>query len=126
FEQVSIICLCESISFEGGSVNFYGARSTSKFHNQLQGVSLELDAGRSSLRGCRSTFCVNRSTLKVDQSTFTEFDRLVQQKNPNQKLRFLLIPSTQTSDFHAYQSIDQIAQVGGPIVKADALPLLRP
>jgi len=101
-------------------------QSTFTEFDQLQGVSLELDADRSTLRGCRSTFCVDRSTLKMGQSNFTEFDRLVQQKNPNQKLRFLLIPSTQTSDFHAYQSIDQIAQVGGPIVKADALPLLRP
>src|SRR5699024_3782485 len=76
FARVPVNFLCGSINFEGGSVNFYGVGSTSKFHNQLQGVSLELDAGRSTLRGCRSTFCVNRSTLKVDQSASLPFYQL--------------------------------------------------
>src|SRR5699024_7504150 len=71
FARVPVNFLCESINFEGGSVNFYVARSIREFDSRVQGVSLELDAGRSTLRGCRSTFCVNRSTLKVDQSTFT-------------------------------------------------------
>src|SRR5699024_11658005 len=98
FARVPVNFLCESINFEGGSVNFYGVRSTSEFHKQLQGVSLELDAGRSTLRGCWSTFCVNRSTLKVAQSTFTDFDRLVQQNNTNHELRDLLISSTEALD----------------------------